>query len=213
LREVTGVEEEESFYTGAGVPPGSLPVQNAPWLTFSEPVAGQVRAHTFVTPLALNPIAETGASARRPPAEEHEATANSRHRMARPIGHYGDMTVGVYHRFGHGEVYYFGTSLGAAIHSGDAVANQIVRSILLRRLSPQISGGLLRPRWVGSDSGDALLVVINEHSATQTEVLTLPEGYDRPRDLLEEADLAVTDRRLAVTVPARDVVVFRLHRQ
>jgi hypothetical protein len=121
------------------------------------------------------------------------------------------MVVGTYHQFGQGEVYYFGTNLGGAICRGDQTAKQIVKNLLLKRLSPQVAGVQLRPRWM-CPGGSALLVVINEQNTTQTEALTLPDKYAEIRDLLGDREFALAGDRLIVTVPANDVAVFRLER-
>jgi beta-galactosidase GanA len=184
LDEITGAEEEESYYTDANASEGMDEIQRGPWLSFSNPVEGNVRAHTYVTPLLLR-------------------------EGARSIGFYGEMTVGAYHQFGRGEVYYFGTNLGGAICRGDPVAKQIVRNLLMKRVSPTVVGGKLRPRWVSSGN-DALLVVINEQKNAQTEVLVLPQGYGHPQDVLAEQEVTMDSNRLPVTVPAKDVAVFRL---
>jgi beta-galactosidase GanA len=182
LDEVAGLQEAEPFYTDHDAPEALDEIQRAPWLTFSEPVSGQVRAHTYVTSLLL--------------------------RGAEPIGSYGKITVGAHYRFGQGEVYYFGTNLGGAICRGDIVAKQMVKTLLLKRVLPSMTGVKLRPRCVTGGDG-ALLVVVNEHDEAQTEVLTLPEGYGQVKDLLGERTLPLDDQRLSVTVPARDVAVFR----
>ncbi len=186
LDEVTGAEEEEPYYTDPNASEELDEIQRAPWLTFSEPLRGSVRAHTYVTKFLLR----SG---------------------AHPIGHYGEFVVGVYHQFGRGEIYYFGTNLGGAICRGDQTAKQIVMNLLLKRLSPKITGSQLRPRWVcGRNS--ALLIVINEQQASQTEVLTLPEGYGHIQDLLRVRKFVMEGDRLTVTVPAKDVALFRLKR-
>ena len=184
LVEVTGVEEEESYYTDADMRGNLEEIQQQPWLTFTEPVAGQVRAHTYVTPLVL--------------------------RGGRPIGQYGDIVVGSHHRFGRGEVYYFGTNLGGAICQGDPVARQMIRSLLLKRVVPAVAGGRLRPRWVPIGGNQALLAVFNEHDEPQTEVLSLPRDYGQAANVLTGQETPLDGRQLVVNVAAKDVAVFRL---
>ncbi len=184
LIEVTGVEEEESYYTDADMRGNLEEIQQQPWLTFTEPVAGQVRAHTYVTPLVL--------------------------RGGRPIGQYGDIVVGSHHRFGRGEVYYFGTNLGGAICQGDPVARQMIRSLLLKRVVPAVAGGRLRPRWVPIGGNQALLAVFNEHDEPQTEVLSLPRDYGQAANVLTGQETPLDGRQLVVNVAAKDVAVFRL---
>lgn len=101
FEEVAGLREDEWFYTEPDNDPQIEGIYNAPDVKFSSPVEGNVQARTLIAPLLLT--------------------------AGRPIAYYQDKVVAAYHKFGKGECYYFGTSLGSAIYHRDVVAKEIIK--------------------------------------------------------------------------------------
>ena len=192
LSEVAGIEEEESFYTTPGNKPVNFnPMDDtytekiycSPKIRFKSPVAVDVQAMNYITPLVL--------------------------RGAKPIASYQNMCMVTHHRFGKGEVYYFGTNIGLSIYYGDKNAKEIVRKILLTKVQPKVRGIYLRPRLINNNK-EALLVVINDGLVERKEDINIPDRFDEAKDILNNIIVKITNRKINLTVAPEDAVVVLL---
>lgn len=145
LREAFGYREGEAYVVYAGTPrtpllkpqgtPPSDEIHYEPEIAFTEPVAAQVKGNAFLTPLQVD--------------------------SARVIGKYEDLPVAVTKKVGKGEVYYFGTNLGASIHAGNSEGLLLLDAIIRPLVQAPVTAKKLRPRLVGGEKR-SLLVVIND---------------------------------------------------
>ncbi len=186
LEDVFGVKEDEVLYTNPDTYPSAKDIYHSPRLTFEVPDLPykiEFQARVFVTPL-------------------HLTTAES-------LARYGDMDVVAHNKFGEGEVFYFGTSLGNSIFSGDRIAKEIVKKLLRDRCKPVISGYRTRPRLLSTDKG-TLLVVINDAKTAVTEDITLPASYSSAENIHTNTVVDVENNKLTVSIGAEDVTVWHL---
>jgi beta-galactosidase len=193
LDQVFGYREGESFWVNAGteaqplVPPRNVPssdrVYYEPEIEFTEPIATHVRANTYLTPLEIT--------------------------TATPIGKYQDMTVAAMKKVGGGQVYYFGTNLGASIAAGNDNGIELLRAIVTRVVQPPVTADKVRPRLIPGNKR-SLLVAFNDTTQDLTGTIALPSSYRRATDLSSQAQVPVEQNAVRVTVPYEDVVVLLL---
>ena len=195
LAEVFGYREGENF---AIEEPGSRsffwqnlkslktdpePVYAHSYLEFSSPLQVRVKAHTFLTPIATN--------------------------SATVIARYGETAVAAMKKLGRGQVYYFGTNLGASIEAGDSGALELVSTIVKRVVQPQVSSEKLRPRLIEGEKR-SLLVVFNDGAENRTASIRLPVRYTRATDLYADHTQTAQQNTIQVTVPYEDALAWRL---
>jgi len=192
LADVFGYKEGESWYIERSENEPSGKMQDMPaseqvyvdgYLQFSEPIAVKVKAHTFLTPITVT--------------------------SARVIAKHKDTPVAAMKKVGRGQVYYFGTNLGASIRSGDEGALALVRTILKSVLQPPVIAKRVRPRLIEGEKR-SLLVVFNESAEDQTANLKLPGRYTRATDLYTNQTQTVQANSINIDVPFEGVAVFRL---
>jgi beta-galactosidase len=193
LAEAFGYQEKESYYITSGtetqpvVVPRNLPTAERiyfePELEFSEPVATKIKAHTFLTPLELT--------------------------SATPIARHQDMTVAAMKKLGSGRVFYFGTNLGASIAAGNDGGIELLRGILHSIVQPPVTADKVRPRLIAGEQR-SLLVVFNDSPEDRTGIIPLPSPFRRVRNIHTDAELALEQNSVRVTVPFQDVVVALL---
>ncbi len=159
-------------------------VHLGPAIKFDYPVAAQIRARGFITPLEL---------------EGAQAT-----------GKYDDMVLGAHHRYGQGEIYYFGTYVGLGLYRKDAGAKAIIKAILHKHLQAKVSGERLRPRLMRTEEGTILAVFNDSRSETVTEAIRLPEGFGRAINIETGKTVSVSANSLTLTVGPEDAVVVEL---
>jgi len=188
LDEAFGYREGESFWVNGErqPPPGTPPsdrVYYQPEIVFTAPVAARIKGHTYLTPLEIT--------------------------SATPIAKYQDVTVAVAKKVGKGQVYYFGTSLGASIVAGSDAGIELLRAIVTRVVKPPVTAPKVRPRLVG-DGKRGLLVVFNDTPQDQTASIKLPAQFNKATDLLRSKSVPVAQNIVTLTVPYQDVVVLLL---
>jgi beta-galactosidase GanA len=193
LDESFGYREKESYYlqNGTEAQPLSVPrnlppsekVYYEPEIEFSRPITTKVRAHTFLTPIEI--------------------------RTAAPIAHCHGMTVGATKKAGKGEVYYFGTNLGASIMAGDNRGIELLRAIVTRVVPPPVTSDKLRPRLIEGTTR-SLLALFNDAAEDQTGSIKLPQRYRRAKDIHENREYSVDQNAIKITVPFQSVSVLLL---
>lgn len=193
LAEAFGFREKESYFMRApdeSYPPvvvEDLPASERiyfqPLIEFLQPVAVGVKAHTFLTPIEIS--------------------------TAIPIARYKDITVAATRKLGQGQVYYFGTNLGASIEGGDKNGIELLRAIVRQIAQPTVTSDKVRPRLVEGESR-GLLMVFNDTTEDQTATITLPQKYVRATDIHEQRELTVEQHAVRVTVPYQSALVLRL---
>jgi len=203
LREVAGLVEGEQIYSDpandVAVPtadgtverevrsdlPPLDPIQMGPPMAFTWPVEAEVRVQQYLAPLQL--------------------------RGAEPIARYQDIVLAAHHRYGKGEVYYFGTYMGLALEKNAPDAHALLQKILLRHTTPVLRGKGLRPRLIDGGEHGALLVVFNDHrTETVSEEVCLPEGVTSAEDVVTGEVVRVRDGKVSLSVGAEDAVVLLL---
>ena len=150
--------------------PPSDRVYFEPEITFTAPVAARIKGHTYLTPIEVT--------------------------SAQPIAKYQDMTVAAIKKVGKGQVYYFGTNLGASIATGSEGGIELLRAIVTKVVKPAVAGGKVRPRLVEGKK-QSLLVVFNDHPSDQTARLMLPARYQKATDLFTRCQPARGEWRRA----------------
>ncbi len=192
LTDAFGYREGESFYMENNDGKASAKLQEMPaservyvdgYLQFSQPVSVKVKAHTFLTPITVT--------------------------SATVIAKYEDMPVAAMKKVGKGQVYYFGTNLGASIATGDGGGLEIVRAIVKSVLQPNVSAEKVRPRLIEGEKR-SLLAVFNDGVTDQTATITVPARYTRATDLYSNQTQTIQANAVQVTVPFEDVSVLRL---
>ena len=192
LTDAFGYREGESFYMENNDGKASAKLQEMPaservyidgYLQFSQPVSVRVKAHTFLTPITVT--------------------------SATVIAKYEDMPVAAMKKVGKGQVYYFGTNLGASIATGDGGGLEIVRAIVKSVLQPNVSAEKVRPRLIEGEKR-SLLAVFNDGVTDQTATITVPARYTRATDLYSNQTQTIQANAVQVTVPFEDVSVLRL---
>jgi hypothetical protein len=121
----------------------------------------------------------------------------------------GTAPAAIRRKFGQGQLYWFGTSLGAGIEAGDQNALELVRLILAAVVEPSVSSEALRPRLIESN-GRALLVVCNENAEPQRSSVKVPAQYRSAVDLYSQEKHVVSGQSISVTVPGEGVCVMLL---
>jgi hypothetical protein len=128
---------------------------------------------------------------------------------AKPIARFEDMTVAASKKVGKGQVYYFGTNLGASIEAGDPGGVELMRSILSPVVQPEVTADKVRPRLiVGTDR--SLLVIVNESPRSEHASINLPGRYRRGLDLYTSREYSLEANSIEVVVPDESVSVLRL---
>ena len=187
LDQLFGYREGESLGVSSRPPAKDVPpsdrVYFEPEITFTAPVAARIKGHTYLTPLELT--------------------------SAQPIAKYQDMTVAAMKKVGEGQVYYFGTNLGASIATGSEGGIELLRAIVTKVVKPAVAGGKVRPRLVEGKK-QSLLVVFNDHTSDQTARLMLPARYQKATDLFTGVNRPVVNGAVQLTVPYQDAVVLLL---
>jgi beta-galactosidase len=193
LNEAFGYRENESYFIRSGtetqplVVPRGLPqaerIYFEPEIEFSEPISVRVKAHTFLTPIEIT-----------------SATI-----IARCQG----FPVGAMKKLGKGQVYYFGTNLGAGIAAGSDSGIDLLRALVTRVVRPTVTSNKLRPRLIEGEKR-SLLMVFNDTEEDQTARIELPARYHRATDIHRQAELPVAENAIRITVPYQDVVVLLL---
>jgi hypothetical protein len=210
LAEAFGYREKENYYLSAGaeshplavpghVPahagteshplavPGHVPASERiyfePEIEISEPKPLRVKAHTFLTPIEIS--------------------------SATPIAKCQGFTVGAKKKLGKGQVYYFGTNLGASIATGDDAGMELVRAIVAEVVKPPVTADKVRPRLVAG-RGRSLLIVFNDTPEDQTASIKLPPQYRRATDIHQSRKVAVEQNAVRLTVPFESVSVLQL---
>jgi len=193
LDAVFGYREGESFWVNSGTaarpltPPRDLPpsdrVYYEPPIEFTEPIITRVKANTYLTPITVA--------------------------SATPIGRYQDMTVAATKKVGAGQVWYFGTNLGASIAAGNDTGIRLLKAIVTRVIKPPVTAHRLRPRLVPG-SQRSLLAVFNDQTQDHTGIIKLPVNLTRATDLHSRMAVPVEQGSVRLTVPYQDVVVLLL---
>jgi hypothetical protein len=150
---------------------------------FAAPAAVRVKANTYLTPLEIT--------------------------SAKPIGKFQDMTVAAMKKLGKGEVYYFGTNLGASIAAGHDTGIELLRAIITKVVKPPVSAAKVRPRLIAGDKR-SLLAVFNDTPADQAASVALPARYKKATDLHSHTARPIVNNAVQLTVPYQDVVVLLL---
>jgi len=187
LDQVFGYREGESFWVNQQKPPKDVPASDRvyyqPEIVFSAPIAARVKGHTYLTPLEIT--------------------------SATPIGKYQEMTVAAMKKVGKGQVYYFGTNLGASIVAGSDGGIELLRAIITKVVKPPLSAGKVRPRLVEGEKR-SLLVIFNDTPQDQSASIKLPTRYQKATDLHSQAHRPVVNNAVQLTVPYQDAVVLLL---
>jgi hypothetical protein len=193
LSEAFGYREKESYYLDPGdeshpLPkPSQLPpserIYLEPEIEVSEPRPFRFKARTFLTPIEIID--------------------------AEPIARHQGLTVGAKKELGKGQVYYFGTNLGASISAGDANGIELVREIVTKVATPLVTADKVRPRLVPGEKR-SLLMVFNDTIEDQTAEIKIPQRYHRATDIHLSRDIPVAQNAVRVTVPFQSVVVLQL---
>ena len=193
LAEAFGYREKESLYITAGTEsqPVVVPRQLAaseriyyePEIEISEPKPLRVKAHTFLMPIEIS--------------------------SALCIATCQGLPVAAMKKLGKGQVYYFGTNLGASIEAGDKGGIELVRTIVTRVVQPQVTSDTVRPRLIESPTR-SLLVVFNDKAEDQTASVKLPARYRRATDLYGKQEVTIQGSTVRINVPFEGASVLRL---
>jgi beta-galactosidase len=191
LTDVFGYREGEVLYMeGTGQPlakmedlPASERIYVDGHLDFSEPVAVRVKAHTFLTPLIIG--------------------------SATVIAKYESTPVAAMKKVGRGQVFYFGTNLGASIEAGGQGGMDLVRAIVTHVVRPLVTADKVRPRLLEAPNA-SLLMVFNDGIEDQTASIKLPSKYVRATDLYSDETHTVEQQSIEIKVPFEGVTVLRL---
>lgn len=188
LAEAFGYRENENYnIEGSGDEKGTIPEEERVYtqgkLEFTFPVAVTVKAHTYLTPLTIS--------------------------SATVLAKYDSKPVAAMKKVGQGQVYYFGTNLGASIEEGDKGGIELLRAIAAGVVRAPVTADKVRPRLI-EGATRSLLVIFNDGPENQTDSVTLPSRYQRATDLHSEETQAVQAGKIRVTVPYEGVLVLRL---
>ena len=152
-------------------------------LDFIAPIAVTIQANTFLTPLTVS--------------------------SATVIARYGSTPVATMKKVGRGQVYYFGTNLGASIEAGDDRGIDLLRSILSGVLQPAVTADKVRPRLIEGPTRSPPAVV-NTGAEDELASVRLPARYRHATDLYSNEALTVRDNAIQLVVPFEGVSVLRL---
>ena len=188
LAEAFGFREKENYFLkGGSVVPQDLPASERiyydPEIEFSQPASVRVKAHTFLTPIEI-----TSASS---------------------IATCQGLPVAAMKKLGKGQVYYFGTNLGASIEAGDKGGIELLRTIVTRAVQPRVTADKVRPRLIEGPTR-SLLVVFNDTAEDQTASVKLPARYRRATDLYGNQEVTIQGSMVRINVPFDGASVLRL---
>jgi len=193
LAEAFGFRERESYHirvaTESHPPvalqdlPASERIYFEPEIEFSQPVAVRVKAHTFLTPIEIT--------------------------SATPIARYQSMTVAATKKVGKGQVYYFGTNLGASIAAGNDGGIELLRAVITQVLKPPVTADKVRPRLMQGEKR-SLLAIFNDTPRDQTANIKLPARFKKTTDLHSGGERPIVLGAVQVTVPYQDAMVLLL---
>jgi len=191
LTDVFGYREGETLYiegaSGHAATTENMPASERVYvdghLDFSEPLAVRVKAHTFLTPLIIG--------------------------SATVIAKYESTPVAAMKKVGRGQIFYFGTNLGASIEAGDQGGMDIVRAIVTHAVQPLVTADKVRPRLLEAPNG-SLLMVFNDGIEDQTASIKLPSRYIHATDLYSNETHTVQGEAIEIKVPFEGVTVLRL---
>ena len=188
LAEAFGFREKENYFlkVGAIVPrdlPASERIYYEPEIEFSEPVPIRVKGHTFLTPIEIS--------------------------SALCIAKCQGLPVAAMKKLGKGQVFYFGTSLGASIEAGDKGGIELVRTIVTRVVRPLVTADMVRPRLIEGPTR-SLLVVFNDTAEDQTANVKLPARYHRATDLYGKQEVTIQGSTVRINVPFEGASILRL---
>jgi beta-galactosidase GanA len=192
LAEVFGYREMESLYMvpndGRGSPkPDELPASERVYLegrlTFTDPIEATVKAHTFLTPITVS--------------------------SAKVIASYESTPVAAVKKVGKGQVYYFGTNMGASIEEGSEEGIALVRAIVTQAVSRVVSSQKLRPRLIESANG-SLLIIFNDQVTDQAVQISVPPRYKTATNIYDNQSQTIHGDMVEVEVPFEGVSVLRL---
>jgi hypothetical protein len=186
LADAFGYREKESMMMNSAPSPRDVApsdrIYYEPEIEFTEPLQVRVKAHTFLTPVALT--------------------------SASPIATCQGLTVAAMKRVGKGTVYYMGTNLGASITAGNPGGIELLRAIITRVVRPDVTSDKLRPRLI-QGSKRSLLAVFNDGTEDQTHI-GLPPQYHRAKNIHSQAEAPLDHNGIRVTVPYQDAAVYLL---
>ena len=189
LHEAAGLREEEAYCSDPSFVPNRSPrwpdeIYNGPKLSFSEPIQGDIVTSEYLSPLRLE-----GAEA---------------------IGYYRDIPVAAHHKYGKGEVWYFGTYMGLSIHRGNENALAAVKKLLAQHINPEVKGNELRPRLIAGADRQLLCVFNDDPYAAHSDSIALPAGVKTAVSLFDGTEYAITDGKLSVMLEGDDAQVYEL---
>jgi beta-galactosidase len=188
LAEAFGFREKENYFLKVGaIVPRDLPalerIYYEPEIEFSEPVPVRVMGHTFLTPIEIS--------------------------SALCIAKCQGLPVAAMKKLGKGQVFYFGTSLGASIEAGDKGGIELVRTIVTRVVRPLVTADMVRPRLIEGPTR-SLLVVFNDTAEDQTANVKLPARYHRATDLYGKQEVTIQGSTVRINVPFEGASILRL---
>jgi beta-galactosidase len=191
LAEAFGYREQESLYmqneTDGNTKAEDLPESERIYvdghISFTDPIAVTVKAHTFLTPITVS--------------------------SATVIGSYGSIPVAAFKNVGKGQVYYVGTNLGASMEEGSQAGMELVRSIVVKSIPRAATSEKVRPRLIETPAG-SLLIVFNDGITDQVAKIQMPSHYRAAADIYGKQTQPIHDGVVEVQVPFEGVSVFRL---
>jgi beta-galactosidase GanA len=201
LDEAFGYREGESYYIQGGGQAAnpdlilgnktakmqSIPASERVYLDghldFTAPITTTVQANTFLTPITTS--------------------------SGTVLAKYGTTPVAAMKKLGKGQVYYFGTNLGASIEAGDDGGIELVRATLKGILQPVVTADKVRPRLIEGKTR-SLLVVCNTGAEDESATIRLPARFRRATDLYSNDAQTVQDNSIRIVVPYEGVSVLRL---
>jgi len=187
LDQAFGYREGESFWLKNEKAPADVPASDRvyyqPQIAFTTPLSLHLTGKTYLTPIEVS--------------------------SATPIATFEGMTVAATKKVGKGQVYYFGTNLGASIAADGDAGIELLRAIITRVVKPLVTGGKVRPRLLEGEKR-SLLVVFNDTPKDQAAGITIPSRYRKATDLHASADRPIVNGVLQLTVPSQDAVALRL---
>jgi hypothetical protein len=152
-------------------------------LTFTEPVAVTIKAHTFLTPITVS--------------------------SAKVIATYESTAVAATRKLGKGQVYYIGTNLGASIEEGSQAGIELVRAIVSQAVQPAVTAEKVRPRLIESQAG-SLLIVFNDQITDQTVKVQVPSRYKTAMNIYGNQPQNIKGGAVEIQVPFEGVSVLLL---
>ena len=193
LADAFGYREKESLYMmqedGKDNPkaedvPQSDRVYVEGHLSFTEPVAVQIKAHTFLTPITVS--------------------------SAKVIATYESTPVAATKKVGKGLVYYVGTNLGASIEAGSQAGIDLVKAIVNQAARSTVVSEKVRPRLIEAESG-TLLIVFNDQITDQAAGIRVPSRrYKIATNIYDNQVQTIQNGTVEVQVPFEGVTVLRL---